>query len=121
MAKYIYKNKAHNINLLQFDYTAYFEYDEILRLGWDYKDKTKGYAPSLSELVKYDKDTKDENMYLYGIYIYFHVDENGNAVLNKAGYEKGYNGIDFEEVPFILNKKETRLFQRILANDKEWR
>ena len=116
MAKYEFEGKKHNINLKQFKYTAYADGDNYLRLNWEHKDKGKGFAPSLGELVKFDKDLEEENMPLFGLYLYYKIDGD-KAILDYLCYEKGYNG---EEVRIELNQKEIKMFENILSDDSKW-
>lgn len=116
MAKYEFEGKKHNINLKQFEYTAYADGENYVRLNWKYKDESKGLSPSLAELVKFDKDLQDENIPLFGLYLYYKVEGNG-ITLDYLCYEKGYNG---EEVRIELNKEEMKLFQAILSDDSKW-
>lgn len=117
MAKYEFEGKKHNINLEQFKYTVYADGDNYVRLNWEYKDESKGYAPSLEELVKFDKDLQDENMPLFGLHLYFTVSEEDEIILDYLCYEKGYDG---EEVRIELNKTEKKLFQKILSDTSKW-
>ena len=116
MAKYKFEGRKHNINLKQFNYTAYADGDNYVRLNWEYKDKNKGLTPSLTELLKFDKDLEDDNTPLFGLYLYYKV-ENEITVLDYLCYEKGYVG---EEVRIELNKDERKLFQELLNDDEKW-
>ena len=113
MAKYEFEGKKHNINLMQFDYTIYPDGDNYVRLNWEYKDKNKGIAPSLEELLKFDKDLRDENTPLFGLYLYYTL-ENEIPVVDYLCYEKGHFE---EEVRISLNKSEKALFQKLLNNN----
>ena len=115
MAKYFY-NGGHNINLLNYSYELYDEGDNYFRLGINSKDNK--YRISFDCLLKFDKDLEDENVPLFGPYLYYKVNSNGEAVLDYVGYDKGK---DNEECKFELNKVEEVFFQNLLdKTTKEW-
>lgn len=111
MAKYVFENNRHNLNLSQFKYETHDEGDDYVRLTWEYLDADMiGLAPDLVELLKYDKDIQDDMCPIGGFYLYYKF-ENNKRILDYLCYSKGYED---KEVRIELNKAEQKLFQSLL-------